>query len=352
MSWTILLDLDDTLLQNNMDTFAPAYYQALSNHLAPYISPEIMLKSLYTGTLEMIANRDPIKTLETAFDEVFFSGVNHSKTDLAPVLQNFYSTKFPELKSHTVSFPDTPGILSNFLEAGHQLVIATNPLFPKAAILERLEWAGVSAKKFSYKYVPSYEESHFSKPSLEYYAELYVTLGYPDTPVIMVGDDEQLDIDPAKMIGFETFKILSHSHPDNLPHGLTQLPKYLTEHSNIQSFQIKKEPPVILAFLRAAAAQIHGIGLKRLFGIPEISIIHSMMDLDSTLIHQFTGEAMDPQTIHNPSLVDCFLSRRKELIGVVSEKGFESTETLLPILELVNHDRESIISIQNIIGRA
>ena len=40
MPITLLLDLDDTLLESNMDVFIPAYFQALSSALADKVSPD------------------------------------------------------------------------------------------------------------------------------------------------------------------------------------------------------------------------------------------------------------------------------------------------------------------------
>ena len=52
----LLVDLDDTLLQNSMEIFAPPYYKALSTHLAAFVPPEIMLPKLLEGTNAMLKN--------------------------------------------------------------------------------------------------------------------------------------------------------------------------------------------------------------------------------------------------------------------------------------------------------
>ncbi len=50
MTLTLLLDLDDTLLNTNLDSFIPAYFQALAKELAPQIAPELMFRALISGT--------------------------------------------------------------------------------------------------------------------------------------------------------------------------------------------------------------------------------------------------------------------------------------------------------------
>ncbi len=77
MPITLLLDLDDTLLNTNMDAFIPAYFQALSGALADMVAPEVMLPALMGGTKAMLANMDPALTLREVFDAHFFPRLEH-----------------------------------------------------------------------------------------------------------------------------------------------------------------------------------------------------------------------------------------------------------------------------------
>jgi hypothetical protein len=43
MPITLLLDLDDTLLETNMDVFIPVYFKALSTALAGAVPPDVMI---------------------------------------------------------------------------------------------------------------------------------------------------------------------------------------------------------------------------------------------------------------------------------------------------------------------
>jgi hypothetical protein len=72
MPITLLLDLDDTLLNTNMEAFIPAYFQTLSCALADEVAPEVMLPALMGGTKAMLANKDPALTLREVFDAYFF----------------------------------------------------------------------------------------------------------------------------------------------------------------------------------------------------------------------------------------------------------------------------------------
>ena len=72
MTITLLLDLDETLLDTNLGAFVPAYYQKLATHLAPHVPPESLLKYLMLGTRQMMASEDPSRTLREVFDENFY----------------------------------------------------------------------------------------------------------------------------------------------------------------------------------------------------------------------------------------------------------------------------------------
>ena len=73
MSLTILLDLDDTLLGNSMDTFLPAYMQALGEYLAPYAPPEKMIPALLDGRARKEragGDRQAVAARQSLFDEI------------------------------------------------------------------------------------------------------------------------------------------------------------------------------------------------------------------------------------------------------------------------------------------
>ena len=91
MITTLLLDLDDTLLENDDDVFIPAYFEKLSQHLADIVPKERMLSQLLAGTVAMLENKDPSLLLKEAFDQVFYSGINVTQDELAPnfTQQNF-----------------------------------------------------------------------------------------------------------------------------------------------------------------------------------------------------------------------------------------------------------------------
>ena len=114
MNLTLLLDLDDTLLDSNMNTFIPAYFQSLSGFLQERVDPERMLSALMSGTRKMMASDDPSRTLQQVFDAEFFPKIGIGREELQPRIDQFYEEVFPTLsylttrKIKIVSTPRRP----------------------------------------------------------------------------------------------------------------------------------------------------------------------------------------------------------------------------------------------------
>lgn len=201
----LLLDLDDTLLGNPMESFLPGYLQGLSSRMAPFVAPDKLVKFLMAGTRQMMTNRRPDLTLEQVFDGVFYPGLGLQRADVQETLDAFYAEDFPKLQVLTEFRPRAVELVEAALKRGYKVAIATNPLFPRTAILQRLAWAGFSLDQYPIMLVPDFESFHFAKPNPLYYAEFLARLGWPAEPVVMVGDDLENDINPARELGLVVY---------------------------------------------------------------------------------------------------------------------------------------------------
>ena len=213
MTLTLLLDLDDTCLGNSMDTFIPAYLQALGEHLAAYVPPDKMVPTLLASTQLMLQNKRPDRRLKQVFDQAFFPKLGIESGEFQDQIDSFYIEKFPSLEGLTQFRPEAVRMVDGAFARGYNVVIATNPLFPLTAILQRLDWAGLPLQKYPFSLIPSYESFFFAKPNTAFFAETLSRLGWPEGPVVMVGDDFNLDIAPARQMGLGTFWINNNEQP-------------------------------------------------------------------------------------------------------------------------------------------
>ncbi|NJN79842.1 MAG: hypothetical protein HC797_04875 [Anaerolineales bacterium] len=99
MTLTLLLDLDDTLLNTNLQSFVPAYFQALANELAPQIVPTAMFRALISGTQLMNESKDSSRTLKEIFDAEFYPQLNIPRGELDHAIENFYDNIFQLYKT-------------------------------------------------------------------------------------------------------------------------------------------------------------------------------------------------------------------------------------------------------------
>ena len=205
MTFTLLLDLDDTLLDNDMEAFVPAYLQALSGYMAQHSPPQRFAQTLLAATQKMMENRRPDRTLEETFSAAFYPALGLSAETLRPEIETFYRQVFPSLQRVTRPRPAAPALVETALERGWRVVIATNPLFPRTAIEQRLAWAGLPVEEYPFALVTSFETFHFTKAVPAYYAEILGRLGWPKDPLLMAGNDPDLDLRPAQKAGLPVF---------------------------------------------------------------------------------------------------------------------------------------------------
>ena len=87
-------------------------------------------------------------------------------------------------------------------DAGYELVLATNPIFPQVATYSRLRWAGFQPEDFSL--ITTYENSTSCKPNLAYYQEILQKIGRAPSECLMVGNDVTEDL-CVRELGMEAF---------------------------------------------------------------------------------------------------------------------------------------------------
>lgn len=204
---TLLIDLDDTLLDTNMGEFLPAYFDRLASFLSDLAPRERLIACLLQAVHAMNDNLDPTRSLKFAFDEVFYPSLGVTEADLRQRVVAFYAEEFPNLRQLTRSRDEAPDFIRAARKAEYELVLATNPLFPRSAITQRLDWSGVPAQASDFALVTSYENAHFTKPNPEYYAEILGKLGRPCAEAVMIGDNQEADLAPAVLLGMQAFHV-------------------------------------------------------------------------------------------------------------------------------------------------
>ena len=262
MTLTLLLDLDDTLLNTNLEAFVPAYFKALSKHMASRVSPDVMLPALISGTQLMNESEDFTRTLEEVFDAEFYPKLGIPKDQLIEVINEFYDEIFPTLGKLTSPRADAAPFIDWAFQQGYRIAIATDPLLPRKATYHRVRWAGLDPERF--ELISTFDHFHFSKTHPAYYAEVLGRMGWPDGPVLMVGNDMERDIIPARELGLATYHIdgapASKSGPEAEGCGnLSDLRPWL-ESTDLSALEPDfRSPQAIISMLTASPAVLRSI---------------------------------------------------------------------------------------------
>jgi FMN phosphatase YigB (HAD superfamily) len=202
----LLLDLDDTLLGNSIPHFVQAYCQALATWVGDLVPADRLISELLRATKAMQSNHGE-QTNEEVFAAAFYPALGIARSRLEPVFDSFYAEAFPDLRRLTQPRLEARALVELALNHNLQVVIATNPLFPAAAIEQRLEWAGVPVTEHHFDLVTSYEIMHATKSSPAYYLEILERIGRRPGECMMAGDDWSWDVLQATSVGIPAFWI-------------------------------------------------------------------------------------------------------------------------------------------------
>ncbi len=203
---TILFDLDGTLLPLDMERFMEIYFHEMGYKFRDMIDPKLLIKYIWAATEEMVENTE-YKTNEEVFMNKFAELIGGDISKYRERFDNFYDTEFHKAKEAVQSQSLIRESIEILKEKNYKLVVATNPLFPRKAILHRIEWAGLNSEDFIY--ITSYEDNHYCKPQLHFYEEILDIIDKKPEECMMVGNDVQEDLVALKL-GIKTFLVKNH----------------------------------------------------------------------------------------------------------------------------------------------
>ncbi len=218
----ILFDLDGTLLPMEQEPFAKAYIKGLAETAAAAgYNPTEFANAVINGTAAMINNNGE-KTNEYVFWNTIANTFGESVYDNCHMFDEFYAADFQKIKEICGFEPEAAKLIKTVKENGLSTVLATNPLFPKAATQSRIRWAGLSPDDF--ELYTTYENSSYCKPNLNYYKSIIEQLKICPEECLMIGNDVNEDM-VASQLGMKVFLLTDYLINKNnadissYPHG-------------------------------------------------------------------------------------------------------------------------------------
>lgn len=211
---TILLDLDDTLLGNELNAFMKHYFGLLGEYAEQIMPSQQFIQELLIATRAMMTDTDTAVSNRDRFWQTFAKRTQQTNVDeLEQFFEIFYRDHFPQLQATTQMRPAAARLVARCQDMGMKVVVATNPVFPPAAIRHRLAWAGVPDTDVPFALVTTYENMHSTKPHVSYYEEILQKVDSCPQQALMVGNDWEDDIVPAARLGLATYWIAEDDAP-------------------------------------------------------------------------------------------------------------------------------------------
>ena len=229
----ILFDLDGTLLPMDEDAFTRLYFGYLCKWMAPFgFESDKLIATIWKGTQAMYGN-DGSQSNEDAFWEVYQKRYDEPKEKHHQNFQDFYTEEFNKAIAGTSPTPLARQIIDVCHEKGFNVYLATNPLFPRVATLNRIRWAGLKEEDFLD--ITSYENCFYTKPVLGYFIDFCRNNNIDPKESIMIGNDITEDL-AARELGMKTYLVtdclMNRGNRDNVPDysgTLSELLQFLKE---------------------------------------------------------------------------------------------------------------------------
>jgi FMN phosphatase YigB (HAD superfamily) len=146
----------------------------------------------------------PGLTNKQAFDRDILERTGIDMIAQWDVFEDFYRDVFPTLGDGYGPVPGAREAIAQARALGLRVAVATQPIFPVAAIMHRLTWAGLGDVAFDA--VTTYETMFACKPYAAYFQQTAAMIGCAPGECLMVGDDRGMDM-PASAVGMRTFYV-------------------------------------------------------------------------------------------------------------------------------------------------
>lgn len=183
----VIFDLDGTLIKTNQDKFNENFFNLLKETFEKEGYDGSAMAMISLQSVGAMINNDGKKTNEEVFWSCFEEKTKLKKEKVYDLFNDLYYNKYDCMYDSVESIKEMREALESLKEKGYNLILATNPLFPKIAIEKRAKWGEIDCNVFSY--VTSFENSSYSKPNVNYYKEIIKNNDLKIDETIMFGND-------------------------------------------------------------------------------------------------------------------------------------------------------------------
>lgn len=193
----IIFDLDGTLINTKQEKFNKHFFQIIYERFEEegYDGKRIC-EFIIEGIILMLKNGGK-ESNEKVFIKNLITRSNIDQKNLERIFDKFYDTDYERLFDCIEKIEVMNQIINILKDKGYNLILATNPLFPRIAIEKRASWGKIDCRLFSY--ITSFENSSYCKPNINYYKEIMDKNNLSIEETMMIGNDLVEDLEIEKL---------------------------------------------------------------------------------------------------------------------------------------------------------
>ncbi len=205
----VLLDLDNTLLHNPDVIFAGEILRSFELHFQKRLGVDGAAEALRHSIRLAEQPGDRYETNCTRMLNSLTGRLDLGLEVASSAVDTFYDTVYDDCARLTAPMLGARRLVQCLLDQGLLVAIATNPIYPAAAVHKRIAWAGLADLVDEFAFVTHSENMHFAKPDPAFYAETIARVGIEPDEALMIGDSERNDMLPAGALGIHCWHVVS-----------------------------------------------------------------------------------------------------------------------------------------------
>ncbi|RME41376.1 MAG: HAD family hydrolase [Deltaproteobacteria bacterium] len=203
----MLVDLDGTLVDVDMQRFIPAWLAGIARLLPEDVRADGFASRARQAIRTLLQENDGDWPNSRRFFHAMAEKGGWEAGLLAAVIHRYCRDAMDELAQFVRPVPGARAFLERAIRSGIKLVLATNPVFPLQVIWARMDWGGLADIPFDL--VTHWDNCRHCKPCAGYFSDILRQFEVPASRALMVGNDTEHDM-AAGRLGIKTFLADTH----------------------------------------------------------------------------------------------------------------------------------------------
>jgi len=204
----IIFDYDGTLVMGSTDEFFKVFFREIvTKYVKWFLADPEPFKNAFSKAVDVMAKNSSDETNETVFYNAMSLETGIEVAKLKDFFVDFYDNEF----KHTHEAYDPIPVMSDVLEylhaRGYNLVLATDPMFPRNAVDFKLSDCGINPRYFSL--ITTNQNCTRTKISHDFFKQILEKINIRPEETLMVGNHIEKDGD-ATLVGIDTILLTDY----------------------------------------------------------------------------------------------------------------------------------------------